>query len=148
MLLSKQRLAENSIILADLIAYSSMWFSPYEVIRGSTISNILNSSQSTSINEDTPTRIPPLQHGQRQHPTSPDVTIVPILCARNITWRTETKLSSDHIQIITKIAIKQNQTIGPRKHSSTTEIRRRLPSSLRTGWLTSPQTMYTYFAEE
>ena len=95
---------DNTIIVGDVNAHSTLWFSPTTDHRGDLIANIINDSDHIIINADTPTRRPfSRQDTPHQQPTSPDITAIPMRLLPHTTWTTKTQLSSDHLPILTTI---------------------------------------------
>jgi hypothetical protein len=97
-------LNENTIVTADVNANSTSWYSPYTDHRGEIIEDLINDTDHIIINANTPTRIPFSRRATpHQQTTSPDITAIPLRLMPHTSWKTITKLASDHIPIITTI---------------------------------------------
>ena len=89
--------------MGDFNAHNSAWFSQsgsdHAVTRGNVINNLINDSNLTLLNENTPTRV-----SQDGFSSSPDLTIVTPHLSLGSVWNPMTTLNSDHLPIIIKLA--------------------------------------------
>ena len=92
----------NTIITADVIAHSRLWYSPTEDHRGELIKDILLNSHQIKLNTNTPTCLPP---NQTQQPTSQDIITASADFHDCTSWQTIHSLTSDHLPLLTTLSI-------------------------------------------
>jgi hypothetical protein len=108
--------SNKNIILADANAHSKQWHSTHNDTRGTNIGNTIDNTDHIIINTNSHTRIPTAGN---QHPSSPDITIIPNTLFNHTNWKTQTALSSDHLPIIITINLTHKQDYTPNKRSYT-----------------------------
>ena len=109
----------HSVLTGDVNAHSTLWHSYTDDHRGQLIADVISNSNHTTLNTNTPTRVP---NTTRQQTSSPDITTVSNKLYNRTSWTTQHALSSDHLPIITTINIQldyrlqQNRNIRHLKH--------------------------------
>ena len=97
-------LNETSILIGDVNAHHSSWFSEDEDdARGRALVDAIDALDFGILNEDTPTRV------TAQSCTAPDLTIVSSKLLPVTNWKTEIKSSSDHLPITISIIAEINK---------------------------------------
>ena len=100
----REAMKEEAVVVTDINGHSRNWFDGDNTDhRGNTIEEVVEQSDSIVINENQPTRIPFNRGNNQAQPSAPDITIIPNKLAIHTTWKTEVKLSSDHLPIIIEI---------------------------------------------
>ena len=92
----------NTIITADVNAYSLLWYSPTKDHRGELIKDILLNSNHITLNTNSPKCLSP---NQTQQPTSPDITTASADLHDCTSWQTIHSLKSDHLFLLTTLTI-------------------------------------------
>ena len=98
-------LGASSLILGDFNAHHEMWHTDAtEDARGRIIVDTIAGLDYGIINEDLPTRL------QGNSATSPDLSIVSSNLIPTTSWKTETKMSSDHLPVIIDLTAEFTKT--------------------------------------
>ena len=93
----------DSLVLGDFNAHHLSWFSSgsgWASERGEDLFQGIIDSDLTTLNTDTPTRVP---SGAVQRPTSPDISMATQHIALDSRWSTLTTLNSDHLPILIQL---------------------------------------------
>ena len=84
--------------MGDFNAHHDSWYSTLRNPRGDSISDLIDNSLFTTLNTDTPTRLP-----SNGSPSSPDLSLTPAHLFPSFSWSTSTTLNSDHLPILLSI---------------------------------------------
>jgi hypothetical protein len=92
----------DSLILGDFNAHHPTWYSATQddraAARGVDVDAAVEAGSLVTLNEDTPTRLPP-----NGAPSSPDISMISSHLALQTVWTTHTTLNSDHLPIVITI---------------------------------------------
>ena len=85
------------------------------------VEELISQSNLVVINEDTHTRLP---YNDEDSPSSPDITLVTEDICLNTSWKTLNKRLSDHLPIVTQLAIELESSGRPHKHKRLINFRK------------------------
>ena len=91
-----------TIITADVIVHSPLWYSPIKDHRGKLIKGILLNSHHITLNTNTGIRLPP---NQTQQPTLPNNSTARAGLHDCTSWQTIHSLISDHVPLLTTLSV-------------------------------------------
>ena len=93
----------DSLIMGDFNAHNPAWFSSTDDLRaesrGELLLDLINASNLSLLNKDTPTRLP-----RAGRPSSPDLTLISSHLVLDANWSTEVSLGSDHLPVLISLA--------------------------------------------
>ena len=92
----------NTIITADVNAYSLLWYLPTKHHKKELIKDILLHFNHIALNTNTPTRLPTIQ---TQQPTSSDINTASANLHHCTSWQTIYSLTSDHLPLLITFSI-------------------------------------------
>ena len=107
----------DTIILGNLNAHHSSWYSSSTDSRGTMLESMVSGSNFGILNWDSPTRFPGYDN-----PSSPDVSLASASLITSTNWQTKTNLGSAHLPIL--ISLQMYVTIYPIQHSSSINLKK------------------------
>ena len=107
----------DTLILGDINAHDSAWYSSSTDTRGTLLENVVSGSNFGILNWDSPTRLP-----GNTNPSSPDVSLVSASLITSTNWQTKTNLCSDHLPIL--ISLQMDHTINPIPHRNSFNLKK------------------------
>ena len=107
----------DTLILGDVNAHHSAWYSSSTDTRGTLLENVVSGSNFGILNWDSPTRLP-----GNANPSSPDVSLASASLITSTNWQTKTKLGSDHLPIL--ISLQMEHTINPIPHRTSFNLKK------------------------
>ena len=124
----------HSVLTGDV--NSTLWHSYTDDHRGQLIADVISNSDHTTLNTNTPTRVP---NTTLQQTSSPDITTVSNTLYNRTSWTTQHAISSDHLPIII--------TINIRHHYRLQQNRRTLINYKKADWTQFTEDTESAFAQ-
>ena len=110
---------DDALVLGDFNAHHSSWFSNVIDARGISLLDAIDASSFSTLNENSPTRIPVAANST---PSSPDVSICSTSLLSSLSWTAPVRLSSDHLPLL--ISLIDVAPPPPRPRRSFSNLRR------------------------
>ena len=107
----------HTLILGDINAHHSVWYSSSTDTRGTLLENMISGSNFGILNWDSPTMIP-----GNANPSSPDISLASASLITSTNWQTKTNLGSDHLPIL--ISLQMDLTINPIHHRTSFNLKK------------------------
>ena len=99
----------DTLILGDINAHHSAWYSSLTDTRGTLFVNMMSGSNIGIFNWDSPTTLP-----GNANPSSPDVPLASASLITSTNWQMKTNLGTDYLPIL--ISLEMDFTINPIPH--------------------------------